>query len=71
MAWIAWHTTSLTCSENIISLEFFANFLFQDKKLGGLGCNPKKTKKSVVFLFYYTDKINVIISEMTKHKLDL
>jgi hypothetical protein len=27
MAWIARHTTSVTCSTNIISLEFFANFL--------------------------------------------
>jgi hypothetical protein len=35
MAWIAWYTTSVTCSKNLISLEFFANFLFQDKKLGG------------------------------------
>jgi hypothetical protein len=27
MAWIARDTTNVTCSEKIISLEFFANFL--------------------------------------------
>jgi hypothetical protein len=46
MAWIAWDATSETCSKKIISLEFFANFLFQDKKLGGLGRNPKKSKST-------------------------
>jgi hypothetical protein len=30
MAWIAWYTTSVTCSKKIICLEFFADFLFQD-----------------------------------------
>jgi hypothetical protein len=37
MAWIARDTTNVTCSKNIMSLEFFANFLFQDKKLGRFG----------------------------------
>ncbi len=32
MAWIARHTTNVTCSKKIISLEFFGYFLFQDKK---------------------------------------
>ena len=30
-----------------MSLEFFANFLFQDKKLGGLGCNPKFKRRNL------------------------
>ena len=42
MAWIALQKTgTVDCSKIIMSIEFFANFLFQDKKLGGLGCNPK------------------------------
>jgi hypothetical protein len=41
MAWIAWHTTSVTCSTNIMSLEFFGYFLFQDKKYRGFGVQPQ------------------------------
>jgi hypothetical protein len=41
MAWIAWDTTSETCSEKIISLEFFGYFLFQDKKYRGFGVQPQ------------------------------
>jgi hypothetical protein len=59
MAWIARDATNVTCSEKTISLEFFASFLFQDKKLGGLGCNPKyKCKNTHCFqtLTRFTDK---------------
>jgi hypothetical protein len=44
MAWIAWDTTSETCSENLISLEFFGYFLFQDKKYRGFGVQPHELK---------------------------
>ncbi len=40
MAWIARNTTSVTCSKNLISLEFFGYFLFQDKKYRGFGVQP-------------------------------
>jgi hypothetical protein len=46
MAWIVRHTTNVSCSKKIISLEFFANFLFQDKKLGGFGVQPQENKSS-------------------------
>ncbi len=60
MALIARHTTSVTCSKNLISLEFFANFLFQDKKLGGLACNPKLHFYMTIlqFMINYLRKLN-------------
>ncbi len=58
MAWIAWDTTNVTCSKNIISLDFFEYFLCQDncaaineaknnnnyelKSIAGLGWQPQE-----------------------------
>jgi hypothetical protein len=39
-------TYSVDCCKIFVSLDFFADFLCQDKKLGGLGCNPKKENNS-------------------------
>ncbi len=71
MAWIAWHTTSVTCSENIISLDFLATFLSK-KKVTRVWVQPHEYQLlQSIILFYHTDKMNVIISEMTKYKLNL
>jgi hypothetical protein len=49
MALIARDTTSVTCSEKIISLEFFGYFLFQDKKYRGFGVATPRINREVSF----------------------
>jgi hypothetical protein len=86
MAWIAWDTTSVTCRENLISLDFFANFLAlsidifsgiaeckhlcQDKKLGGLGGNPKN-KINRFFFCHFLCGQKVTKKPTTNAKSDL
>jgi hypothetical protein len=38
--------------------EIFANFLFQDKKLGGLGCNPKNKNSQFLLSLFASPKSN-------------
>jgi hypothetical protein len=40
MAWIAWHTTSVTCSKKIISLDFLVTFLSKKKVTQVWGATP-------------------------------
>jgi hypothetical protein len=49
MAWIAWHTTSVTCSKNLISLEFFGVLFVSRQKVSRVwGATPRK--KIIIFL---------------------
>jgi hypothetical protein len=53
-------TGAVDCSKSIISLEFFANFLFQDKKLGrfrsfGRGATPSSKDYYFLSLFVWAN----------------
>jgi hypothetical protein len=48
MAWIARHTTSVTCSKKIISLDFLVTFLSKKKVTQVWGATPRK--KIIIFL---------------------
>jgi hypothetical protein len=49
-------TSAVDCSKNIISLEFFADFLFQDKKLGRFGVATPRIKLTISFVTFYLGK---------------
>jgi hypothetical protein len=54
MAWIAWDTTSVTCSKKIICLDFLVTFLSKKKVTRVWGGNPKN-KIFVLLLFIWVN----------------
>jgi hypothetical protein len=70
MAWIARDTTNVTCSEKIISLEFFGYFLFQDKKYCRFGVATPRNRRILGFktTAQQSTRLKIIINNELKVK---